>query len=51
MNQIYFWRNNGRDRHAGAEGSLVDPTEKLAHQVELLGQPLSQKNVFANLGP
>ena len=28
-----------------------DPTKKLAHQVELLGQPLSQKKVFENLGP
>ena len=28
-----------------------DPTKKLAHRVELLGQPLSQKNVFENLGP
>ena len=27
-----------------------DPTKKLAHWVELLGQPLSQKNVFENLG-
>ena len=27
-----------------------DPTKKLAHQVELLGQPLSQKKVFENLG-
>ena len=28
-----------------------DPTQKLAHRVELLGKPLSQKNVFENLGP
>ena len=28
-----------------------DPTKKLAHRVELLGQPLSQKKVFENLGP
>ena len=28
-----------------------DPTKTLAHRVELLGQPLSQKNVFENLGP
>ena len=28
-----------------------DPTKKLAHRVELLGQPLSQKRVFENLGP
>ena len=28
-----------------------DPTKKLALRVELLGQPLSQKNVFKNLGP
>ena len=28
-----------------------DPTKKLAHRVKLLGQPLSQKNVFENLGP
>ena len=27
-----------------------DPTKKVAHRVELLGQPLSQKNVFENLG-
>ena len=26
-----------------------DPTKKLAHWVELLGQPLSQKNVFENV--
>ena len=30
---------------------LQDPTKKLSHRVELLGQPLSQKNVFENLGP
>ena len=28
-----------------------DPTKKLAHLVELLGQPLYQKKVFENLGP
>ena len=28
-----------------------DSTKKLAHCVELFGQPLSQKNVFENLGP
>ena len=28
-----------------------DPAKKLAHRVELLGQPLSQKKVFDNLGP
>ena len=26
-------------------------TKKLAHRVELLGQPLSQKNVLENVGP
>ena len=26
-----------------------DPTKKLAHWLELLGQPLSQKKVFENL--
>ena len=30
---------------------LQDPTKKLAHQVKLLGQSLSQKNVFQNFGP
>ena len=30
-----------------------DPTKKLAHRMDLLGQPLrwSQKNVLENLGP
>ena len=28
-----------------------EPTKKLAHRVELLGLPLSQKKVFENLGP
>ena len=28
-----------------------DATKKLAYRVELLGQPLSQKKVFENLGP
>ena len=28
-----------------------DPTKTLAHWVELLGQPLSHKKVFENLGP
>ena len=28
-----------------------NPTKKLAHLVELLGQPLSQKNAFEYLGP
>ena len=28
-----------------------NPTKKLAHWVELMGQQLSQKNVFENLGP
>ena len=28
-----------------------DPTKKLAHWVDLLGQPLSQKKVFENMGP
>ena len=28
-----------------------DPIKKLAHLVELLGQTLSPKNVFENLGP
>ena len=28
-----------------------DPTKKLAHRMELLGQPLSQKNGLENLGP
>ena len=27
------------------------PTKKLVHRVELLGQPISQKKVFENLGP
>ena len=30
---------------------LQDPTIKLAHWVDLLGQPLSQKIVFKNLRP
>ena len=30
---------------------LQDQIKKLAHRVELLGQPLSQKKVFENLGP
>ena len=39
-----IWRENGRGRHAGAEGSFVlRPNKKLAHPVELLGEPLSQK--------
>ena len=36
---------NGRGHHAGAKGSQ-NPIKKLAHWVELLGQLLSQKNVF-----
>ena len=28
-----------------------DQTKKLAHRVELLGQPLSLKKVFENVGP
>ena len=28
-----------------------DPSKTLAHRVELVGQPLSQKKVFENLGP
>ena len=27
------------------------PDQKIAHRVQLLGRPLSQKNVFENLGP
>ena len=30
---------------------LQDPTKKLARQVKLLGQSLSQKNAFQNFGP
>ena len=29
----------------------LDSTKKLAHQVDLLGQPLSRKNVFEIFGP
>ena len=50
-----IWRENGRGLHAGAKGAKglgpQDPTKKFTHRVELLGQPLSQKNVFENLGP
>ena len=28
-----------------------DSTKKLAHRMELLGQPLSRRNVFKNSGP
>ena len=28
-----------------------DTTKKFAHWLELLGQPLSKKNVYENLGP
>ena len=39
---------NGHDHHPRAPNSRgpQDPTEKLAHWVDLLGQPLSRNNVF-----
>ena len=43
---------NFQASHAGLKGlESLNPTKKLAHWVELLSRPLSQKNVFENLGP
>ena len=52
LEKSYFWRENGRGRHRGAKGSgtsILD--QKLAHWVDLLGQPLSRKLVFKTFGP
>ena len=47
-----FCGENGRGRHGSAKGSWVSrPDQKLAHWMDLLGQPLSRKTVFKNFEP
>ena len=52
LKKINFWRENGVAATLAPKGlGPQDPTKKLAHRVEILGQPSSQKNVFENIGP
>ena len=44
-----FWKKNWRESEYGCRSQ--DSTKKLAHRVELVGEPLSQKYVFENLWP
>ena len=42
--KLYFWREMGVAATLAPKGlGSQNPTKKLAHWVELLGQPLSQK--------
>ena len=56
--KVFLKKHSIFGRKMGLAATLVpkglvpqDPTKKLAFRVELLGQPLSHKNVFENLGP
>ena len=43
---------SGRKMGVAPKGlGLQDPTKKLAHWVDLFGQPLTRKLVFKNFGP
>ena len=47
--KILFWGEMGVAATVAPKGlGPQDPTKKLAHWVELLGQPLSRKPVFRN---
>ena len=47
-----IWRENGRGRHTGAEGSRVlKPYQKVGPLSGTFGSTFISKKVFENLGP